>query len=322
VIGRRSALFVVAVSSAAAGRGLAALGEVVPGPPARLPALAPWYEAVGPAGAVAGGARWLGVGLAIWVSVASILQLLTSATRLISLQTLVDLLSPRSLQRVGYGLAGLSLTAGLAAPAPGAGTPSLLAPASVPHQDLGSDGPAIAGTGTATMHRVEPSATTPDMESTSTEQATSSTAPSPPPIVAPSTTADPVVPTTTSVPPSDAPRPSGGAGSAPAAPTPTLAAPDALPAAEPAIPVAMTGAPSTAPGDSGSRVGADTVVVRPGDSLWSIAEEALLDLNGQAEDRDVVRYWRRVVEANRSALTDPANPDLIFAGQVIALPVP
>jgi nucleoid-associated protein YgaU len=64
------------------------------------------------------------------------------------------------------------------------------------------------------------------------------------------------------------------------------------------------------------------VVVRPGDSLWSIAEEALLDLNGHVEDRDVVRYWRRVVEANRSALADPANPDLIFAGQVIALPVP
>jgi nucleoid-associated protein YgaU len=74
--------------------------------------------------------------------------------------------------------------------------------------------------------------------------------------------------------------------------------------------------------DSRPSAAGDTVVVQPGDSLWSIAEEALVDLTGHADDRTISRYWRRVVDANRAALVDPGNPDLIFAGQVITLPAP
>lgn len=324
--GRRRALVLVAGAGVAAGWGLVALGPAVPGPPAHADALVQWYDAVGPVAAVAGVARWVGVGLAVWVSVASILQLAASATALVSLQSIADVLSPRSLQRVGYGLAGLSLTAGLAAPAPGAGIPSVIASERVLQQGPGSEDPTPVGSGSATMHRVEPSATTQDSEPEPTEAGGSSaTAGLPPPIVAPSTTAVPVLPTsTTSIPlPASTPSPAT-VGAAPApAPPPVDHAP--LPVASPAVPAALPGQPADAPAavvDSRPSAAGDTVVVQPGDSLWSIAEEALVDLTGHADDRTISRYWRRVVDANRAALVDPGNPDLIFAGQVITLPAP
>jgi nucleoid-associated protein YgaU len=36
----------------------------------------------------------------------------------------------------------------------------------------------------------------------------------------------------------------------------------------------------------------------------------------------VAPYWQRLVEANRPALADPANPDLVFPGQVFTVPDP
>jgi hypothetical protein len=64
-------------------------------------------------------------------------------------------------------------------------------------------------------------------------------------------------------------------------------------------------------------------VVVAGDSLWSIAEATLVAADGQRPDGQAVAdYWQAVVEANRDALTDPENPDLIFPGQVVQLPEP
>lgn len=61
--------------------------------------------------------------------------------------------------------------------------------------------------------------------------------------------------------------------------------------------------------------------VAPGDSLWSLAEAQLTaSLDRPVSDAEVERYWRRVLDENRSRLADPANPDLIFAGQVFAIP--
>jgi hypothetical protein len=66
--------------------------------------------------------------------------------------------------------------------------------------------------------------------------------------------------------------------------------------------------------------GVDEYVVTPGDSLWSIAEATLVADEREPDDEAVATYWRAVVEANRDALTDPENPDLIFPGQVVRLP--
>jgi hypothetical protein len=65
----------------------------------------------------------------------------------------------------------------------------------------------------------------------------------------------------------------------------------------------------------------DAWVVRPGDHLWRIAEETLARAWGRApSDREIDPFWRRLVERNRSALHDPANPDLLFPGDRIEVP--
>jgi nucleoid-associated protein YgaU len=60
-----------------------------------------------------------------------------------------------------------------------------------------------------------------------------------------------------------------------------------------------------------------TVVVAPGDSFWRIAERWA----GEAADgARVANCWRRLVDANLDRLVEPANPDLLYAGQVLVLP--
>lgn len=61
--------------------------------------------------------------------------------------------------------------------------------------------------------------------------------------------------------------------------------------------------------------------VGPGDDFWEIAEEAVTaHLGRTASDAEVRPYWQALIEANRDILTDPANPSLIFAGQVLEVP--
>ena len=65
----------------------------------------------------------------------------------------------------------------------------------------------------------------------------------------------------------------------------------------------------------------NTWVVGPGDSLWSIAEDVLASPGGDPPgERDVGRYWRRLIDANRAGLVDPGNPDLLLPGQELVLP--
>lgn len=82
--------------------------------------------------------------------------------------------------------------------------------------------------------------------------------------------------------------------------------------------------PATAPAPAAPPVVTpDVVVVEAGDSLWSIAENALIDAgDASPTDAAVTSYWRRLIEANRGVLVEPTNPDLIYPGQVITLPAP
>ena len=67
----------------------------------------------------------------------------------------------------------------------------------------------------------------------------------------------------------------------------------------------------------------NTWVVGPGDSFWSIAEDMLSPSGGDPpSERDVGRYWRRLIAANRAGLVDPGNPDLLIPGQELDLPPP
>ncbi|HET6953055.1 MAG TPA: LysM domain-containing protein [Acidimicrobiales bacterium] len=73
---------------------------------------------------------------------------------------------------------------------------------------------------------------------------------------------------------------------------------------------------ATTPAATGT---ADTWVVDPGDSFWSIAEDVV---GREAGDRAIGRYWRALVDANRGRLVDPANPDLLVPGQELITPPP
>jgi nucleoid-associated protein YgaU len=78
---------------------------------------------------------------------------------------------------------------------------------------------------------------------------------------------------------------------------------------------------TTAPADTTTTDATDWWTVEPGDHLWRIAEETLLDHRGEAPSLEqTAAYWHVVCEANHSRLVDPDNPDLIMPGQRIALP--
>jgi hypothetical protein len=63
--------------------------------------------------------------------------------------------------------------------------------------------------------------------------------------------------------------------------------------------------------------------VAPGESLWSIAQDALAHRwEREPTDAEVLPYWQHVIEHNRAALADPDNPDLLFPGDEIRLPAP
>ena len=66
-----------------------------------------------------------------------------------------------------------------------------------------------------------------------------------------------------------------------------------------------------------------TWTVEPGDSFWRIANRTLADAWGRPPtDAEIDPYWRALIAANRAKLADPANPDLLYAGQVMTLPAP
>jgi nucleoid-associated protein YgaU len=61
--------------------------------------------------------------------------------------------------------------------------------------------------------------------------------------------------------------------------------------------------------------------VEQGDHFWSIATAVLQHAWGRpASAEEVASYWQKLIAANRAELADPLNPDLLFAGQVLALP--
>ena len=60
--------------------------------------------------------------------------------------------------------------------------------------------------------------------------------------------------------------------------------------------------------------------MRPGENLWVIARTALTAATGQPpRDSEVVRYWNRVIAANRATLRS-GDPNLIFPGEIVTLP--
>ncbi len=124
-------------------------------------------------------------------------------------------------------------------------------------------------------------------------------------------------PTTTAQPPTDPPE-------TPMAPTLVLIdpAPTDTTLPDPSITVApAVSSPTPVAEPVLADAPMETWTVGPGDHLWSIAEETLLDRWGRpSTDSETTTYWRRLTDHNRDRLVDPDEPDLIYAGQILELP--
>lgn len=63
-----------------------------------------------------------------------------------------------------------------------------------------------------------------------------------------------------------------------------------------------------------------TVTVLPGDHLWSISKSVLEErLGREPTTSEVTPYWRKVIIDNIAGL-ESGDPDLIYPGEVIAIP--
>jgi nucleoid-associated protein YgaU len=82
------------------------------------------------------------------------------------------------------------------------------------------------------------------------------------------------------------------------------------------------GQPSFLPIEEVGGPTADSVVVEPGDHLWKISQSRLEQVLSRAAEPDEVEpLWRSVIDANRQRLRS-GDPDLIYPGETILIPVP
>lgn len=74
------------------------------------------------------------------------------------------------------------------------------------------------------------------------------------------------------------------------------------------------------PAAVGAQAGAESYIVVKGDNFWTIAENRIRSVKGGGvTERQVARYWVKVVDANRSSIRS-GDPDLIFPGEQVSLP--
>lgn len=91
----------------------------------------------------------------------------------------------------------------------------------------------------------------------------------------------------------------------------------------PAESVPAPASPAQADVTPATTTASDQWTVQPGQCFWSIAESVLTGRLGRAPtDAEIVPYWNRLIEANRSELVHPADPDLVYPAQVFHVPAP
>lgn len=222
--------------------------------------------------------------------------------------TAVARVSPSIVCRIVSGGGSLGLAAGTLLAVVPSTTLAAAALQPTPATAIPAD-PAPDAAPTATMTRL-PAPTPEPTRANQHPVATHAPAADPPPRA--TMTRDPAqTPATTTHAPAASPRP-----------TATMAR---IPATQAHAPAPV---PSVAPAPSPTRpsggTGSSTWIVEPGDSFWSIAVEAVAVSPGASKpgDLQVIGYWRRLIDANRSRLLDPANPDLLVPGQELVLPHP
>ena len=88
----------------------------------------------------------------------------------------------------------------------------------------------------------------------------------------------------------------------------------------PEIPVPQIADPESVAPQASALNEPSEVVVRPGDHMWSLAEQRLtLVLGREVSDTEIAPYWLKVIGMNLSTIRS-GDPDLIFPGEVLVLP--
>ena len=258
-----------------------------------------WLATAPPDVAIAAFVRLLGLALVGWLLLGSLAALAARASGRpaaadLARRLTLPLLRPLVDRTLALALAGAALTPGPALALP---------PATAATSTFDPSVPAL---------RLPPAGTTAGPSPTGPAPA----APPPPPATPLPGPATPGPP-----PPATATGQAGGGGAAPYLPpgftgvlddsaaqtTPSTSAPPAP------APSAPAGSPTTTPGD------AQTYTVVDGDHLWGIAVSRVADATREPTARDVHAYWLRLIEANQTTLRS-RDPDLIFPGEVLALP--
>jgi len=289
-------------------------GRLAPPPLSSLDGARTWLEQRQPVDVAFAVLRMVVLALGWYLVAVTVVSVVARLLRLAAVVTVVDVVTVPSVRRLVNAALGLSLVA--------TGYPGLAAAAESPPpaveimRRLPDDGPGAPGavalpepspTPTVIMRRL------PDQQPGGQPPVPSSPKPAPTPATPPAPTSEAPAAAPTAERPSatlPSPTPPATQPSPPSPPSPTTPSP---PRREP-TPAPTPPAPSPAPG---------SWPIRPGDHFWAVAEQVLAVAWGRPPtDAEMLPYWRTLVEANRSGLPDPANPDLLFPGQSLTVPTP
>lgn len=281
-----------------------------------------WARRAGTVDLLAATGRLVGLILATWLLAGTLASL---ARRAVPAWREVQALDALSLPVVRHALdrllavsLGASTLLGSAATAASASTPPSSVPSPTPRPPatavvtIGADGEVTvlpASGGDAQQPGATAAARTEKRDGSPADLSGESLvirapAPTPGPAATSPTATSTTSPTTTS-PPS-----ASGASDSPA---PT--------ASHPSTPTTATPAARAAVSAPGSGVPAAHYTIRPGDSLWLVAEHQVAASGPAAapDERAVARYWLALVDANRATLRS-GNPGLVYPGEVVVLP--
>jgi hypothetical protein len=281
--------------------------------------------------------RLLALAVAVYLWLATLLNLAAAASPSTALDALARSVTVPALRRFLGTAAGLGLSATVTL-LPGAGA----LPRSTGPATSGGSGatPAAAANHTATMRQVPSPAIATMRELAPLDQPPGGTATEhelPPEDEGPAGSTSSSTSSSSTVQPSHFGQPSGSAssdhdlrpeapaadpGSSPSSGARAPAAPSADPTASDQGTAGQAAHPSpAAPAPTSPR--AEPWTVGPGENFWVKAASVLArSLGRRPTDAEIVPYWQALIEANRAALADPANPDLIFPGQHFTVPPP
>ena len=296
---------------------LLAAGHSLPAPPMRSPERwSAWLGRVGPAPALMGGVRLVGIVLAGYLLALVAIELVGRATGVPHLLRLGRMVSAPWARRLVHTVAGAalaaSITAGAMVPASPAGavttsTSTSAEPEGAVMRALDDPEPTTAPS-TATPSSVTGRSSSAGDRADTTEELPTMRA-----------LDDPASPASGASPDAPPPTDSASTTTTTAATASTVAVPDAASTPD----HESTTDPITEPGGDPitTAPAVDRWVIERGDHLWGVARRTLAgSWHRPPTDGEVARYLHELIDANLDVLVVPGDADLVFVGQEFTLP--